>query len=128
MKNIVYNIFILASLLLVACQKGLDLIPKDTISDHTFWKTQADYKLAANNLYLSLEGFNTSDTESDIAFNDPNSISNGTYQTTENDSKWTDPYIYIRRCNNIIEKAAESPIASEIQQFVAEAQFFRAYN
>lgn len=118
-----------AALLFSGCQKDLDLFPKDTISDGTFWKTSADYKLAANNLYNSLEDFEYSmDTESDIAYDVPNSISNGSYQTSETDSKWTDPYIYIRRCNNIIEKAEGSPIAADVKRYVAEARFFRAYN
>ena len=114
--------------LLAGCTKDLDLIPKDTISDATFWKTAADYQLAANNLYMSLEIFSFSDTESDIAYSVPNSISNGTYQTTETDNNWNTPYTYIRRCNNIIAKAAESPISADVKRYVAEAKFFRAYN
>ena len=123
-----FKAFIISALLLTGCKKGLDLIPKDSISDATFWKTAADFKLAANNLYFSLEGFNTWDTQSDLAYDVPNSISNGTYQVAENDSRWTNAYVYIRRCNKIIEKAAESPDAADLKQFVGEAKFFRAYN
>lgn len=123
-----FKTIIISFLLLTGCKKGLDLIPKDSISDATFWKTSADFKLAANNLYFSLEEFNTLDTQSDLAYNVPNSVSNGTYQTTENDSRWTSAYTYIRRCNTIIEKASESSIVTELNQFVAEAKFFRAYN
>ena len=122
------KIIAFAILLFTGCKKGLDLIPKDTISDETFWKSASDFKLAANNLYLSLEDFNRDDTQSDIAYNVPNSVSNGTYQAAETDGNWTTPYIYIRRCNNIIEKAAASPISADVKQFVAEAKFFRAYN
>jgi hypothetical protein len=118
---------VLGVLLLTGCSKGLDLMPRDTMSDASFWKTAADYKLAANNLYLSLEGFG-SDTESDIAFNMPNSVSNGTSQPAETDGNWNNAYTYIRRCNNIIDKAETSSIAGEIKGFVAEARFFRAYN
>jgi len=129
MNNYFLITIVVSVLLFTGCQKDLDLIPKDTISDATFWKSATDYKLAANNLYYSLEDFKYSmDTESDIAFDVPNSISNGSYQTSETDSKWSDPYVYIRRCNNIIEKAEESIIANDIEQFVAEAKFFRAYN
>lgn len=129
MKNKYIIATIVSVLLFTVCTKDLDLIPKDTISDGTFWKSVEDYKFAANNLYHSLEDFDYSmDTESDIAFDVPNSISNGSYQTSETDSKWSQPYIYIRRCNNIMEKAGESPIATEVKRFVAEARFFRAYN
>ncbi len=117
-----------ASLLLLGCSKGLDLIPKDSISDATFWKTSSDFQLAANNLYHSLETFNTFDVYTDLAFDVPNSISNGTFQATENDSRWTNAYIYIRRCNTILEKAASSSISNEIGNYAAEAKFFRAYN
>lgn len=128
MNHTFFKTLIISTLLLSGCNKGLDLIPKDAISDATFWKTSADFKLAANNLYFSLEGFNTWDTYSDIAYDVPNSVSNGTYQISENDSRWTNAYIYIRRSNKIIEKAAASPVASELKQFVGEAKFFRAYN
>jgi hypothetical protein len=114
-------------LLLTGCSKDLDLTPKDSMSDASFWKTAADYKLAANNLYLSLEGFG-SDKNSDIAYDVPNSVSNGTWQPSETDGGWNDPYTYIRRCNNIIAKAETSPVAGEVQAYVAEALFFRAYN
>ena len=128
MNHRYFKTFVIIVLIATGCNKGLDLFPKDTISDGTFWKTTADFKLAANNLYFSLEGFNTWDTYTDLAYDVPNSISNGTYQTTENDSRWTNAYVYIRRCNKVIAKAAASPIASDVKQYAAEAKFFRAYN
>ena len=128
MNHTYFKIFIISIFLFTGCKKGLDLIPKDAISDATFWKTSSDFKLAANNLYFSLEGFNTEDTQADLAYDVPNAVSNGTYQAAENDSRWTNAYIYIRRCNKIIEKAAASTIASDLKQLVAEAKFFRAYN
>jgi len=118
----------LSALLSAGCKKGLDLVPKDTISDVTFWKTAADYELAANNLYNSLEDFSQGDNESDISFNVANAVSNGSYQAPETDSNWIKPYTYIRRCNLIIEKSVTSDIANEVKQYAAEAKFFRAYN
>lgn len=128
MNHTYFKILAVSILLLTGCNKGLDLFPKDAISDGTFWKTTADFKMAATNLYFSLEGFNTWDTYTDLAYDVPNSVSNGTYQTTESDSRWNNAYIYIRRCNKIIAKAEEAPIASELTQFIGEAKFFRAYN
>lgn len=128
MNHTYVKAFIFSILVLTGCNKGLDLVPKDAISDATFWKTTADFKLAANNLYFSLEGFNTWDTYADLAYDVPNSVSNGTYQTTESDSRWTNAYVYIRRCNKIISKAEESPIGSELKTLIGEAKFFRAYN
>lgn len=128
MKNNYIISIVFLVLLITGCSKGLNLIPEDTISDATFWKSTADFELAANNLYLSLPGFNTNDAQSDIAYNVPNSVSNGSWQTTETDNNWSSPYVYIRECNNIIEKAAKSSISADVKEFVAEAKFFRAYN
>jgi starch-binding outer membrane protein, SusD/RagB family len=131
MKHIIIKSIAIIAILLGSCSKSLDLIPKDAISDATFWKSSNDYKLAANALYLSLEGFSLGDTESDIAFNNPNAISNGTYQTTETSDQWTNSYVYIRSCNNIISKAKSTTVEDpqgNIKRFAAEAKFFRAYN
>jgi hypothetical protein len=123
-------VIVFTLLLCTGCSKDLDLFPKDAVSDGSFWKSVADYKLAANNLYLSLEGFVSSgfDVNSDIAFGVPNATSNGTLQPPETDANWSNAYIYLRRCNNIILKAETSPIKNDVKVHVAEAKFFRAYN
>ncbi len=128
MKKIYFSIIFFVSLIAINSCEDLDLEPQDTITDAIFWKTPNDFKKATNILYYSLEGFSYSDTETDIAFNQNNSISNGTYQTSETSSSWSDPYVYIRRCNNIIEKAQNSEISAQVKESVAEAKFFRAYN
>jgi len=130
MKHILACLYLMI-ILLAGCSKGLDLYPLDSISDATFWKSSSDYKLAANNLYSSLPyGIITSDVQSDIAFNSNNAISNGTNVVTETDGNWTNPFVYIRRCNKLITSAAKSSVANdpEVLMFVAEAKFFRAYN
>ncbi|MBW8326050.1 MAG: RagB/SusD family nutrient uptake outer membrane protein [Prolixibacteraceae bacterium] len=127
MKHILFKSLFMA-LLFSGCAKDLDLTPQDTISDASFWKTVADFKLGANNLYYSLEGLSFGDTESDIAYNTSNSISNGTYQPSETSDDWNTPYKYIRKCNNIIAKAASSSISEDVNIYSAEAKFFRAYN
>ncbi|HRP58529.1 RagB/SusD family nutrient uptake outer membrane protein [Agriterribacter sp.] len=131
MKHTYFKAFIFLALFAAGCSKGLDLTPKDSISDITFWKSGDDFKLAVTNLYNSLGGFSVADLDldSDIAFDVPNSVSNGTYLAPEKDSRWTDAYVYIRRSNKIIEKAAELASAdTEVNRFVGEAKFFRAYN
>lgn len=124
------NTIIIVALLFTGCTKDLDLIPQSNISDATFWKSAADYKLAANNLYYSLpELFDIVDNESDIAYSTPNSVSNGTYQTSENDGRWNTAYTYIRRCNKIITQGESSSLSGDdYKRFVGEAKFFRAYN
>lgn len=109
-----------------SCNKNLNLVSQDSITDATFWKTGNDFKLAANNLYNGLDRFGEEDTESDIAFNVPNSVSNGNLQPSENSDQWNNSYGYIRSANNIIEKGAGTTDA-EIKRYVAEAKFFRAW-
>jgi len=127
MKKINSIILLTIVVALSAC-KDLDLEPKDTITDAIFWKTVADYKMGANSLYYALDGFWFADTETDIAYNVNNDISNGMYQTSETSGDWSNPYINIRKCNNIITKAENSPIKNDVKRFVAEAKFFRAYS
>lgn len=119
--------FVIAIFVNAGCTKQLDLKPKDTLSDVIFYKTAADFKLAANSLYNSLEGLNFNDTETDIAFNTANAVSSGDYQPSETSRTWTDAYYYIRNANNIISKGAGLTDAG-IRNYVAEARFFRAYS
>ncbi|MBC8984594.1 RagB/SusD family nutrient uptake outer membrane protein [Pedobacter sp. N36a] len=124
-KLIIAGVFIITAFL-NGCKKDLNLVSEDSITDATFWKTGADFKLAANNLYNGLDRFGFEDTESDIAFNFPNSVSNGNLQPAESEGLWTDSYSYIRSSNNIIEKGTAST-DKEIKRYVAEARFFRAW-
>ena len=45
----------------MACEKDLDLFPKDRISDGTFWKTVDQIKMAATNFYDFLPGHGMGD-------------------------------------------------------------------
>jgi hypothetical protein len=128
MKRIYSTVGILSIILLsfVGCQDNLDLVSQDSITDATFWKKAADFKLAANDLYNGLDRFGFEDTESDIAFNNPNGVSNGSYQPSENSDQWNDSYKYIRATNKIL--AMGSAITdADTKRYVAEAKFFRAW-
>lgn len=119
---------LMIGMLLQSCSKKLGLAPLDTISDATFWKTPADYTLATNDLYNSLEGFGFEDTQAETAYNVGNDISRGTYLPTEVSPLWTNAYVYIRRANNILLKGTTYPSPDDIKVQLAEAKFFRAYN
>lgn len=112
--------------LLSGCKKELNLVAEDEVTDATFWKTSHDFELAANDLYNGLDRFGFEDTESDIAFNNPNSVSNGSYQTSETSAQWNTSYFYIRSANVIFEKA-DTTSNPQILRYKAEAQFFRAW-
>jgi hypothetical protein len=131
MKKYIYYqliIFIVALFTLAGCQ-DMDLLPKDNLPDQLFWKTPADYAKEVNQLYSRTETFGTKDTDSDIGFElNTNNVSNGTFSAPNSDSEWSDRFVDLRQCNTIIEKSDsyEGDFA-EIERYVAEARFFRAY-
>lgn len=119
----------MAGLLLMSSCQDIDLLPKDNVPDQLFWKTSADFMKEANKLYTSLETFETKDADSDIGFEmNENTTSNGTLIAPNNEALWDSTFVNLRQTNTIIEKAASfEGNASEIEQYVAEARFFRAY-
>ena len=124
------HIAVLLALLITGCDKSLDLTPKDEVSDPAFWQTPDHFKLAANDFYFGLQGaHNYTDINSDIAFGaGSNAVSNGSFLATPNSDLWDDSYSAIRSANYLLAKAAESPLGNEIDRWIGEALFFRAYN
>jgi starch-binding outer membrane protein, SusD/RagB family len=130
-KIILYShILLLSFFILTGCKKQLDLIPKDQVSDVSFWKNSGQFKLAANDFYFNLQGApNYIDINSDIAFGSgSNSVSNGSYLAQANSDVWNNAYTGIRGTNYLLIKAEESRLGTEIDRWVGEALFFRAYN
>jgi starch-binding outer membrane protein, SusD/RagB family len=128
--NSIY-IYILLVSFVMGCQESLDLAPKDQVSDASFWKTSDQFELAANDFYFSLQSApNYTDINSDIAFGQgANPVSNGSYIAAANSDVWNNAYTGIRATNYLLEKAAESDLLpEEIDRWVGEAQFFRAYH
>jgi hypothetical protein len=122
----------------MGCKKDLDLNPLDTISDASYWKTSGDFQLFANDFYNGLQGaHNYTENNSDIAFGvgtdaatdaDNRSKSNGSYLPKSSSPLWDNSYKYIRAANYLLQKAQESGLSTEIDRWVGEALFFRAYN
>jgi len=125
-------------LAIAGCKKDLNLTPKDQISDASFWKTSSDFQLAANDFYYGLQEVpEYIDNNSDIAFGtgtdpatgaDNRSMSNGSYQPQATSPLWDNSYKGIRATNNLLQKASESTLGTEIDRWVGEALFFRAYH
>jgi hypothetical protein len=130
MKTLNKSILLVLILFLMAgCEKSLDLTPKDEVSDASFWQTSNHFKLAANDFYFSLAATPFTDINSDIAFGaGANAVSNGSYLATANSDLWDDSYEVIRATNYLLAKAQESPLGPEIDRWVGEALFFRAYH
>ena len=126
------NICICFLLLVISagCKKNLDLKPLDQISDASFWKTSNDFRLFANDFYNGLQGaHNYTENNSDIAFGGgPNSVSNGSFLPQANSPVWDNSYKYIRATNYLLQKSQESKLGAEIDRWIGEALFFRAYN
>ncbi len=136
-KNI-YLYFLLVSIINLGCKKNLDLSPLDKISDASYWKTSKDFELFANDFYNGLQGaHNYTENNSDIAFGtgtdaatgaDNRSKSNGSYLPRSTSPLWDNSYKYIRATNYLLQKSQESTLGAEIDRWVGEALFFRAYN
>ncbi|MBL7696935.1 MAG: RagB/SusD family nutrient uptake outer membrane protein [Chitinophagaceae bacterium] len=132
LKNIFNLVFILA-LALCGCTKKLDQVPQTELSDESFWKTTNDLKLATNYLYTFLPDImidKLDDAMSIDAFGtSPNSVSDGSWLKPSSSEMWTNSYIVIRACNNILEKSVNvTGEAEEINKYLGEAKFFRAFS
>lgn len=131
MKNyrIILGSFIVSALFLSSCQ-DIDLLPKDNMPDELFWKTPDDFEKEVNWLYTRTETFGTKDTDSDIAYElNENTTSNGTLIAPNTDALWDSTFIDLRQSNMIIEKSQTyEGDPTEIERYVAEARFFRAYS
>ena len=114
----------------------LDLDPKDQIADGNYWQEATDVKLFANQFYGWTRDFSNSvydaphsDKRSDLILDKSgtNVYSNGTNSIPTGDNNYTDNYNRIRRTNILLQKAESYGNQSDIEQYIGEAKFFRAY-
>lgn len=135
MKSIIKSLAAASlALMMTAC---LDLDPKAQLSDGNLWERSADFENFANNFYGWTIDFGSvvirdgihSDVRSDIMAlkGSKNVYSNGTNTIPNSDNNYTGNYSNIRRCNLLLENAANYPLQEDIRQYVGEARFFRAY-
>jgi hypothetical protein len=129
MRKIIYLTGIL--FFICSCEKDLDLAPKTTYSEATFFKTAEQFKLFANQFYLELPlvSYNSDrDTYADVATRAINTISNGSYSPSPTHSVWTNSYKTIRNTTYLIQKGdeADAGLKEDVTVYVGEAKFFRA--
>lgn len=130
MKSFIKYISLTVAVLVGVTACDVNRLPETSISDATFWRSEADLKSAANYLYTFLPGFNNEDVWSDDAVGlASNSISDGSRLAPATDGNYNTPYSLIRAANNIIEKAPKATAAGQaaIDRYTAEARFFRAW-
>jgi hypothetical protein len=121
-------------LLLTAACNPMDLAPKDQISDASFWNSPDQFRLAANDFYFSLRAaHNYTEINSDIATGSATggamqSVSNGSYLPPANSAVWDTAFAGIRATNYLLTRAEQSGLGTQIDRWVGEALFFRAYH
>lgn len=131
-KTMIKKIYSLLICAILVSSCSLDREPETTLSDPSFWRTEADLRGACNRLYIELPGFLTGrghDLRSEeLIGNTPDEISSGNRGIPEKSSDWTGPYNSIGVCNNIITKGEAMTISEAGKsRWIAEARFFRAY-
>lgn len=125
-----YFIYVITALL-AAESCNLDRFPETSVPESNYWNpsTVSDFEYAANGIIASVPT-NWLDSRGDDLFRNkyPNDISAGTRKVPATSSDWTQPYKIIFRANRMIQNApAEGEGLGEIDRFVGEAYFFRAY-
>lgn len=110
----------------------IDLLPKDKLTDATYWNTVNDLKLYANNLYTTLPapGVHHDDQSDDVVTTNYqkllfNEALIPTAAPNSGDKAWN--WNTIRSCNLFLQRYKKAKGAeANINQYVAEVRFFRA--
>ena len=135
MKNI-FKCLVIAAIPLFATS-CLELEPKAQLADGNLWTQPGDFESFANKFYdwfpnfnMVDEGYIHSDMRSDIMMDKSsmNVYANGTNTIPESDGDYTNAYKHIYRCCLLIKNAEKYGNASDIDQYVGEAYFFRAWS
>lgn len=114
----------------------LELEPKEQLAEPDMWNTPEDFQLFANQMYgwtltfgdIVYDGI-MSDKRSDLIEDKGsfNTVSNGTNVVPTSDGYYSNNYSRIRRCNMLIEHAANYSRQEDITHALGLAYFFRAY-
>jgi len=133
MKTIIYSITFLLITFLCSCEDDfLDLQPLDKYTEEVYFKEPAHFMSAANQFYSRMYGWDQMhdlcDFGSDLVAY-PQDYGRGIINVENSDKYWNNAYVFIRENNILLEKVNEySGDLSEIEQYIAEAKFFRAWN
>lgn len=136
MKNKLIYILLGLSTLGGVASCDVDTFPETQLSDGNFWNTTADLRMAANYFYSTLPGLTDSEVRQDVwspyAYSnsgDQRNVSDGSRVTPASSGDYS--YYNIFQANKLIEKSAEvlakGASESEVNAYVAEARFFRAF-
>lgn len=125
---------------LTACKKYLDVQPKDSVNDQTYWKTESDAINAVNNCYIRLgdvdnrifiscatdDSYSWSDWPSDVRLVGNGSASSGTGMFG---NFWSNFYKMIASCNDVLNNIDKDAALSDSlnTRLKGEARFIRAF-
>lgn len=142
MKN-KFKILVLSSIFsFTSCEDFLEKIPRDTISEASFYQNASDLQAAVNGFYNDLPGWaNTSvgfnilpDSNTDLLIteNPSNRLSGLSYDIPSSSSGSVWSWEEVRETNWLIDHLDQASASSEteqilIDQYSGEAYFFRAY-
>ncbi|MDP2336366.1 MAG: RagB/SusD family nutrient uptake outer membrane protein [Bacteroidota bacterium] len=134
MKRNIFKYITLSALIFnfYACEKNLDLVPLDQISEAVYFKEATDFKLFANSFYTYLPAFATTGSEAnaDLAtYVGGSVISRGSYLPSEYDGSWNSNYDLIRNSTYLLTKfeGTSESVKNASVVYGAEAYFFRAF-
>lgn len=131
MKKALYSF---AALFAIAALNSCDLDcePETQLTDAGYWKSATDLRGACNYFYSltnnEFGGFNHDYRSDELRGTSDNLQSTGNWDVPNSSSQWSTPYKVIAAANKVIEKAPGAEVSpEELNQYLAEAYFFRAY-
>lgn len=143
MKKII-NIILPCFMVFLAssCQDDfIDLTPPATVTVDAYYTKASQYEENANSFYTQMVALRPTGSSNVADFMDHGSdltsytegshqdYSRGVITPSQSDIYWNNSYTYIRANNVLLERAETYPgEASEIEEYVAIAKFFRAWN
>lgn len=143
MKNIYITTLLLASLFVASCDDMLDMKPETSPSDASVWNSAASFEKEVNNYYGFLPYFQNKSSNNSVYLwgvydrdlmadlkldkSTENVYSNSTYTPAEKDGVYTEYFKNLRSINYFFKNYNNYSKKGEIEQYRAEALFFRAY-
>lgn len=139
--NYLYTIIFVSAINVSCIDDFLNLEPLDSETEAVFFKTPEQFQEAANNLHTNIYAWQANDKEAsanntygirfdygtDLITASSASVS-GTNSTSTSDPYYKQEYIWLRGCNQLIEKGNEYPNQDEIAGPIGQAHFFRAWH
>ena len=130
MKFMKKTYLLFVALIYIVSSCSLEKYPEVEFNDNTFWKTEKDLQTASIKFYSQLTGFYHDLRSDELVAKSANRISSGNRPVPVEDATWENPYKYIYTANKILDFAPRitSLTEKELNGWLAEACFFRAYN